>query len=535
VTPAGRPSRWVRAAAAAAVLVVAAALRLPRLGWGLPERFFPDEATLFRLGQRVAATGDLHTGFVSYPPLTTYALAAVYATLGAVRGGGAAQLPVADLVWWGRALMAGSSLATVAATMALGRAVAGPAAGRLAGLFLAVTPLHVTQSHVVCTDVPLTLLVVLALLAAAHRRAVWSGALAGLAAGAKYPGGLVALAPAWCGLRAAAAGAWRGDRRRALAGAGTLLLAAAAALAAFTLAFPHWLADLEAIRARAAWERFANREVGNPVARLAPAGIRGTPVLYQLAVLLPAALGIPLYLLALGGVVDGARRRHPHAATLLAFALPYFLFFATSRSVFQRYYLPLVPLLAVAAAGAAVRLGRGGARRRAAGVALAVVAAGHGLALSASLVRHTGLRPQQALRQALERRLAERRAPTPPRVAVTRDRVADYSGAAWALRGLPLEPAALRLERAWLRRERPELLVVAEIDEVVVRRNLPGSEAAATLADLAAGRLPYRLLDEVSVTYLHRGLYARLDPYFGVSTERGAVGFRVYGLAEDGR
>ena len=91
-----------------------------------------------------------------------------------------------------------------------------------------------------------------------------------------------------------------------------------------------------------------------------------------------------------------------------------------------------------------------------------------------------------------------------------------------------MAPVPLLVDPGWLREERPDLLVVSDVDEVVAFRNHPGSPAAATRRALAAGELPYRLAADVRVDYLTRGLYTLLDPYFGFAVERGAVGFRVY-------
>ena len=63
---------------------------------------------------------------------------------------------------------------------------------------------------------------------------------------------------------------------------------------------------------------------------------------------------------------------------------------------------------------------------------------------------------------------------------------------------------------------------------MVAFRNHPNSATARTLRALAAGELPYRLVADVGVDYLTRSLYTLLDPYFGFSVERGAVGFRLY-------
>src|SRR6185503_16345605 len=148
------------------------------------------------------------------------------------------------------------------------------------------------------------------------------------------------------------------------------------------------------------------------------------------------------------------------------------------------------------------------------------------LALAVSLTANTGTGPQLALREAVTRLSGSH---TPPaRVGYVPNRFGDYTGVRAALRGLPITTVQMLVDPQWLEQERPDLLVVSDVDEVVAFRNHPGSATATTLAALAAGELPYGLGADVRVSYLTRGLYTLLDPYFGFSVERGAVGFRVY-------
>lgn len=513
-----------------AVTLLAGALRAMHLDWGLPDYYFPDEAVFFRPATRIAATGDLHTGFTTYPPLTVNVLAATYALAARARGVPPTALSPAARVRVGRRVMLAAAVATVPAVAALGTALAGPAAGLVAALFVAVLPTHVVQTRIISTDVLLTLLVVLALLAALRLsarpslgRALACGAAVGLAAGTKYPGALVAVAPAVVCLSSLAAALAARDGRRARR---WLLLGAAAALAAplaFTAAYPHWLRDLPSLADRLRFLRFVAHEVGNEIARLSPAGgLRGTPVAYQLAILFPAALGVPLWLLAVPGVARLARRGGVRAAAVLAVALAWFAFFATAQSVFPRYYLPLLVVLAVAAAAWTTGGGRWARLRVGAGA----LAAAYGLALAASLGAHTGTEPQRALRAAIAERAAG--TPAPPSVGFVLDRFGDYTGVRAALRGLPIRPVPLILHPDWLAEERPDLLVVSDVDAVVAHRNHPGSPAARTLDALAAGELPYRLVADVRVDWFTRALYVAFDPYFGFAVERGAVGFRLW-------
>lgn len=517
-----------------AVLALAAGLRLAHVGWGLPDYFFPDEAVFFRPATQVAATGNLRTGFTTYPPLTVNVLAATYAVAARVHGVPVDQLSIAERVRLGRLVMVAAATVSVAAVAALGAALAGPGVGLTAALFMAVLPVHVVQSRIISTDVLLTLFVVLALHAALRlharptiARALACGAAVGLAVATKYPGALAAAAPATVCLHGLAGAVRRRDVPASRQWLGCAAAAALAAITGFTVAYPHWIADADVLAERLRFLRFVAHEVGNEIARLSPAGgLRGTPVVYQLLILLPAALGLPLYVLAVAGIVRLAWGATVREAALLLFAAVHFVFFATAQSVFTRYYLPLTPVLVIGAAALLDEF----ARRRGAARTLALagggLAAAYTVALAVSLTTHTGTGPQRALRDAVAG-LATTQTP-PARVGYVPDRFGDYTGVRAALRGLPVTPVQLLVDPQWLQEERPDVLVVSDIDEVVAFRNHPASATAKTLRALAAGELPYRLAADVRVSYLTRGLYTLLDPYFGFAVERGAVGFRVY-------
>jgi 4-amino-4-deoxy-L-arabinose transferase-like glycosyltransferase len=524
------------------VVLLAAGLRFYRLSWGLPDEFYPDEATLFRRALDVAATGELHTGFVSYPPLVIYLLAAIYRAAATWSGVAVTALERSDVVLLGRMAMAVLSVATVGGVAVLGLTVYGAAAGIVAGLAMAVVPLHVMQSHIISTDVPLTLLVVLSLWLAVQaagssvpgRWLQGSGFVSGLAAGAKYPGGIVIVATAWRCLSGLVAAARRGDSRGATGWIAVGLGAVALSAVAFSLAFPDWIADLPALQRRFAWENLASRSAGlNPFARLGPEGIRSVRGAYQLLILFPASLTPLLYVIGLLGIVRMAIRPSAREATLLAFALAYFIFFATARTVFARYYLPLVPVFAVAVGGMATSIGRRGATSRIVMTAALVIAIGYSALLSFSITRHTGLAPQRELRARLQEMLRHGHGGDRPTVARPPEPYGDYTGLAMALRGLPLRSERLYLDRTWLEEQRSELLIIPELHVVHIFRNEPESEAARTLRALAEGELPYRLVTQVKSSYLHRELYGWLDPYFLVIPERRGMGFQVYRLDVD--
>jgi hypothetical protein len=301
--------------------------------------------------------GDLNPRFFNWPSLYMYVMAGVYGLVfGASPGGvaGAFARDAAPFYLLGRFLTAVFGTATLAALYVTGRIAYGRLVALLAGGLLAVDLLHVRDSHWVTTDVPLTFLVTVATCLAlrywrdGHRvDARAAGLVAGLATSMKYPGGL-----AFLGLLVAHA--TRTPERsiwRRVVGRDTIT-AAGLAVAGFVLGTPFALLTPVAF-ARGVLDEV--REV-NTVQFGNEADAPG--YLFHLAYSLPEAMGWPLYLLALAGLVWAVAARGAREAVLLAFAVPYLLVIVTWSSRFERYALPLLPFVTLLAAVALVRGGR---------------------------------------------------------------------------------------------------------------------------------------------------------------------------------
>ncbi|MEI7759582.1 MAG: hypothetical protein WCJ67_02315 [Thermoleophilia bacterium] len=294
-----------------AILGLAAVLRLVGIGYGLPLTVLdPDEASIvpraWRMGQ-----GHLDPGWYDYPSLLMGLLAPVQSffggpSLGAARG-------VAVLL----------GLCGVGATWWLGRRAYGTGAAVVGAAAVAVSTTHVAYSRVAVTDVLLTLAVTCALALAVEGRIEWAGLAVGLAASAKYPGVLAAVPVVVAGW-----GRWRSLGR-----------AAALAVASFVLTSPFVL-----IHAGASWGDISR------VQRLARAGWLGfendpaAPVAYIDR--LWAAVG-PLLLVAAVGLVAALARRSRIDLVLLSFVGAYWLTLMPQAAHFDRYVIPLVPVLAV--------------------------------------------------------------------------------------------------------------------------------------------------------------------------------------------
>jgi tetratricopeptide (TPR) repeat protein len=153
-------------------------------------------------------SGDLNPHFFNYPTFHLYLLSALYYLYYLLLSSEPLVSFVAyryfvdgsDLLALARGLNTLMALGAVATTLCLGRRLYGLQGAWVAGLVLALMPLHVRFSHLAITDVPAAFWISLALLWALRllqegRRLdfLLAGLFAGLAAATKYPAGLVLL------------------------------------------------------------------------------------------------------------------------------------------------------------------------------------------------------------------------------------------------------------------------------------------------------------------------------------------------------
>jgi len=299
--------------ALAAILVLAALLRLIGIRYGLPLTVLnPDEASIVPRAWRMGH-GHLDPGWYDYPSLLMGLLAPVQAFFGAPALGAARLVAVAV------------GVGGVGATWWLGRRAYGTGAAIVGAAGVAVATTHVSYSRMAVTDVLLTLAITCVLALAVEGRIEWAGLAVGLAASAKYPGVVAAIPVVVAGW-----GRWRALGR-----------AAALAVAGFALTSPFVL-----IHAGAAWDDVSR------VQRLSRAGWLGfendpfTPLAYLDR--LWDAIG-PLLLVAAFGLVAALVRRSRTDLVLLSFVGVYWLTLMPQEAHFDRYILPLVPVLAVLA------------------------------------------------------------------------------------------------------------------------------------------------------------------------------------------
>ncbi len=363
LNPFGHP-----AAIVGVVLVVALALRLWGIGYGLPWLFyFHDEPQIVLRALRFG-TGDLNPHFFIWPgTLQLYLAFIAYAGLflvGRVAG------------WWsGKAGFAAAYFAdptafyllarlqsvafgvwTVWLAFGLGRAGWGAPVGIAAALGLAVNSLHAHYSHLAHPVTAMTAFVVLGLWAALRvatdgtwRHLVLGAFATGLGVASQYHAGLLAV-PIGVAVLYRIAGSGGAERLRWLvrgAGAGALAVVIFLAISPFVvLDHPTFRADLAWITEKAGGP---STGTGGPLSGLWA---------FTLQCLIPG-LGIPLLIATAVGAALALMIRTRADVLLLAFSAAYLLLASRAAVFNDRYAIPLaVPALLLAARAAVWTLER---------------------------------------------------------------------------------------------------------------------------------------------------------------------------------
>jgi hypothetical protein len=337
-----KPTRRFEWIGVGAVAVVALALRLAGIGWGLPNSqhyfsYHPDEIFLL-MPAFGFAQGDWNPHFFNYGTFYIYLVGIPAVALHLVPDSVRFPMGLAPLYLLGRIVTALLGTATIPVLyLALRRESKSHAWG--SALLLAICPLHVINSHYATVDVPATFFITLAFLFALRgadqptlKHAALAGLFVGLAAATKYNAGLF-LVPAMLAPMLA---------RKARPG-------------------PAWWAGVPV--AAALTFRLCNPWVGTPEFRqgflfeLRHAQIGGTLAFvnsgsgwgYHLLHGLPVALGYPLLAALAVGLVLSFRSRSSAARLSLAWCLLYFLVIGLSKERFIRYLVPMMPFACVLA------------------------------------------------------------------------------------------------------------------------------------------------------------------------------------------
>jgi 4-amino-4-deoxy-L-arabinose transferase-like glycosyltransferase len=362
------------------VLLLAFAVRLYSIDFGLPALNDPDELT-FELGALKMLSGPtLNPGWFGHPATTTMYVLAVLTV--AVFGAGHlfgrfgtvhdfADAIYADPTWVmlpGRLAMALFGVGTIWLTYRLARDLFGQRVALIAAALLAVNPVHITWSQIIRSDIMAAYFMLLGMLAALRiaredrwrdhvLAALWFGA----AVATKWPYALTALAV--FGAVALRMVRHPADRRRSLVRLGLFAVMAVGFLLLIT---PYLLLDYPTV--------LRNLHGEAQIHHLGATG--GAPwdnAWWYLSGPLLTGLG-PLGLaLSAWGLAIMARRREA-AALLLPVLLGFCLVLCVQRLVWERWVVALMPMLVIATALGLDGLARLLARRLPQGLARAAIA-----------------------------------------------------------------------------------------------------------------------------------------------------------------
>jgi 4-amino-4-deoxy-L-arabinose transferase-like glycosyltransferase len=286
------------------------------VAYGLPYALLnPDERSIVPRAWEMVHGGGLDPAWYDYPSLVMELLAPFQAAVDEPSYL-AARLAVVAL-----------GIAGIAAAWWLGLRAYGPMAGFVAAGFTAVATTHVAYSRTAVTDVPFTTLVTGSLALLVSRRLELAGLAAGLATAAKYPG-VVLLVPL-------VVAGWREKTRLGVAlGLGVVAFAAASPFVLIHASDAWSDAARVSERAREGWLGFEGE---------GPAPVAFVDRLWE-------GLG-PAVLVGVAALVLALVRRRQADLVLASFGLAYFATLLPLDAHFDRYVLPLVPVLGALAGG----------------------------------------------------------------------------------------------------------------------------------------------------------------------------------------
>ena len=333
-----------------AIFVVALALRIVGIGWGLPndlhnESYHPDEPINVHFAQRIEPLQLKFTpGFYSYGTLflTLFRIAALNHTMGDNFAGHADQEEERAAILAGRVIsaLAGAGCCWVLFCLLMRRTH--PLGAAFGALALAVSPAFVVHSRFATVDVTATFFFTLSILfalrllpdqagiAPSHfiRWAVLAGVFAGLSAGTKYTGGIGLV-----GVYAAIIYAKEADRVR------LAVLATAAAVLAFLISTPAVLLDTTNFVAGLQYE-MVHIATGQGLVF-----VDTPPAAIEHIFSLEIGIGFLVFIFGLFGLGYAAFKRYPWAIVVLAFSIPYYLIISRGEVKYLRYTFPLYPAI----------------------------------------------------------------------------------------------------------------------------------------------------------------------------------------------
>ncbi|MFQ5429876.1 MAG: ArnT family glycosyltransferase [Phycisphaerae bacterium] len=339
------------------LFALAFAVRAVGLGFGLPDALArPDEEAIVGNALVLENRPDWNPQSFSYPSLMVYAAYGAFKVMHALmRFAGDTSATTLNALfrenpacfhWAVRLLSLFCGALTPVVVAATARRLFGLKTAVSAGLLLALSYLHVRDSHFGVTDVPFVFLVCLSFhqlaklyLGGSFKHLVFAAIFAGLAIGTKYTGAWLCW-PFAVALGRSALRRPPEQRARALVAGG--LTAAGVTLLVFFLSTPYFFLDFERAWPHFRWEMMLV-QAEPPIVP----GINGYIDHFRTS--LWYGLGWPVLLIAIASGVAMAVRRSGKGLLLWSLPALFYLYVGHSNRIFIRYMDLVLPFLAIAA------------------------------------------------------------------------------------------------------------------------------------------------------------------------------------------
>ncbi len=352
------------------ILLLAAALRVEGVAFGFPSLYDPDEPVFVLSALQLLRGHTLNPGWFGHPGTTTiYALAlvelVVYA-IGYVTGRFTGTASFVQAIYTdptvvflpGRLLMVAFGLACIGLTFILGKRLFDVQVGLLAAALLAIDPIHIRYSQLIRTDMHATVFMLLFLIAAMGivtrgrlRDYLHASLWLGFACATKWPA--VTIVAGMVGAASARAIAHPQERLTQLRHLG---VGAAASVMALFFASPYLFIDYPTVLVNLHGEARPHHLGATGHGALANAW-------WYLVHPLRNALGITGLALAAPGLVIGIIRSRVFLVTAVPVMITFLVAISVQALIWERWVVPLLPLLTIAVAVSIVAIARWAAAR----------------------------------------------------------------------------------------------------------------------------------------------------------------------------
>lgn len=327
------------------ILLMAITLRLIGIRFGLPNIYHPDEPAVIGPVRVIMQTGDFNPHWFHWPSFYIYvqlAVASLRFLYGVTKGqfDAATNMSIQHFYPAGRLATILFGVATIYLIFLVGKRLFNKNTGLIAALLLAVSFLHVKDSHYITVDVPATFLALLSFFFSLLifqegkiKNYLLAGLYAGLAAATKYNAILILVSL----FAAHFLGKHRPYLNRRLA-AGIL-----AAGLGFFVGCPYSILDLPNFLNGIAFDihHYTN---GHP-------GFEGSNNwLFYLRYLFREGVGPGIFISAVGGLILIFIKRDTKLLFMSIFPLIYFIMISDYKVRFVRNIMPVVPFLSLLAA-----------------------------------------------------------------------------------------------------------------------------------------------------------------------------------------